>query len=287
MEPEQPINVHGQYHAVYVADTNDLPHTDINLDVKKVTDSTYQAQMAFYHYYKDNLLFSEVTNTCEPVINKDTILLNFVMSEEKNTPPKAPGARDKNGRFSKKEAPKPNAADSDQTVKIKDATKQKPSAKDSSSEDGNTVTIRILRHDCDWPRAFGSWTENRTKYIFPDEPKEPKEHFKRIDEDCVEVDGKKYYTEEFTARLLAKTIDTCAQVAAEDIEKLQKGTPNPSKEPEPTTTQPPKEDKKAEDRKIAETLSKIAAHVILGVFCIGLGAAAVFGILQLLQLFFR
>lgn len=85
VEPEQPINVHGQYHAVYVADTNDLPHTDINLDVKKVTDSTYLAQMAFYHYYKDNLLYSEVTNTCEPVINKDTVLLNFVMSEGKNT----------------------------------------------------------------------------------------------------------------------------------------------------------------------------------------------------------
>ena len=83
VEPEQPINVHGQYHAVYVADTNDLPHIDINLDVKKVTDSTYQAQMAFYHYYKDNLLYSEVTNTCEPVINKDTILLDFVLSKGK------------------------------------------------------------------------------------------------------------------------------------------------------------------------------------------------------------
>ena len=85
VEPKQPLNVHGQYHAVYVADTNDLPHIDINLEMKKVTDSTYQAQMAFYHYYKDNLLYSEVTNTCEPVINNDTVLLDFVMSEGKNT----------------------------------------------------------------------------------------------------------------------------------------------------------------------------------------------------------
>lgn len=81
VEPEPPINVHGQYHAVCVADTNDMPHIDINLDVKKINDSTFQAQMAFYHYYKDNLLYSEVTNACEPVINKDTVSLSFVMSE--------------------------------------------------------------------------------------------------------------------------------------------------------------------------------------------------------------
>jgi len=61
----------------------DMPHTDINLDVKQVTDSTYQAQMAFYHYYKNNLLFSEVTEKCEPIINNDTILLDFVIYEGK------------------------------------------------------------------------------------------------------------------------------------------------------------------------------------------------------------
>lgn len=85
VEPEPPVPVHGQYHAVYASPSEDMPHTDINLDVKQVTDSTYQAQMAFYHYYKDNLLFSEVTEKCEPVINNDTILLDFVIYEGKKT----------------------------------------------------------------------------------------------------------------------------------------------------------------------------------------------------------
>ena len=81
VEPE-PIKVDGLYHTMYFS-PEDSTHFDVNLGVKQVNDSVYQAQMAFYHYYKDNLLFSEVTELCEPVINHDTILLNLVMSEEK------------------------------------------------------------------------------------------------------------------------------------------------------------------------------------------------------------
>ena len=85
VEPEPPIHVDGQYHAVYVDFDDDTTHTDINLDIKQVTDSTLKAKMAFYHFYKDNLLYSEVTDECEPVINNDTVTLDFVMSDEGNT----------------------------------------------------------------------------------------------------------------------------------------------------------------------------------------------------------
>ena len=91
VEPE-PIKVDGLYHAMYLT-PNDTTHLDVNLGVKQVNDSVYQAQMAFYHYYKDNLLFSEVTEPCEPVINHDTILLDFVMSERKNTGTTKPANR--------------------------------------------------------------------------------------------------------------------------------------------------------------------------------------------------
>ena len=81
IEPERPvIKANGLYHAVYVSPSDSMP-ININLDVKQVTDSTFQAQMAFYHYYKDNLLYSEVTEPCEPVINGDTIHLNFLLSK--------------------------------------------------------------------------------------------------------------------------------------------------------------------------------------------------------------
>ncbi len=71
----------GQYHTVYVSPASDMPHIDINLDIKEISD-TLHAKMAVYHYYKKNLLFSEVTEDCVPVINKDTILLNFVLTED-------------------------------------------------------------------------------------------------------------------------------------------------------------------------------------------------------------
>lgn len=85
VEPEPPIHVDGQYHAVYVDVDNDTTHIDINLDIKQVTDSTLEAKMAFYHFYRDNLLYSEVTDACEPVVNNDTVLLAFMMSDGGNT----------------------------------------------------------------------------------------------------------------------------------------------------------------------------------------------------------
>ena len=82
IEPEHPvIKANGQYQAVYVSPNDDMPHININLDIKQVNNTTLQAQMAFYHYYKDNLLYSEVTEPCVPVINNDTLLLDFVLSK--------------------------------------------------------------------------------------------------------------------------------------------------------------------------------------------------------------
>lgn len=79
-EPE-PIHVDGLYQAVYVSPDEDMPHLNINLEVKHDTDTTLLAQMAFYNYYKDNLLYSEVTEACVPVIKSDTLLLDFVVSD--------------------------------------------------------------------------------------------------------------------------------------------------------------------------------------------------------------
>ena len=80
-KPGTSNHINGQYQAVYGSPNDDMPHININLDLKQVNNTTLQAQMAFYHYYKDNLLYSEVTEPCVPVINNDTILLDFVLSK--------------------------------------------------------------------------------------------------------------------------------------------------------------------------------------------------------------
>lgn len=74
--------VKGMYHGVYVSPAPDKPHIDINLDLKQINDTTMRARIAAHHYFKKNLLFSEVSDGCVSVINKDTINLSFVLYED-------------------------------------------------------------------------------------------------------------------------------------------------------------------------------------------------------------
>ncbi len=71
----------GQYQAVYVSPAKDMPYANIDLDIHSFQD-TLRAKMAIHHYYKDNLLYSELTNECAPDFNKDTLIFHFSMQDE-------------------------------------------------------------------------------------------------------------------------------------------------------------------------------------------------------------
>lgn len=88
----------------------------------------------------------------------------------------------------------------------------------------------------------------------------------------VEFEDKKYYSEACVEKIIGDTIMTCAKVAAAE---------EASKELEAKTIQAQKSEK---IKKTAWKLSKMAANLILFIFCVGVASFSVYGLMNFIKL---
>ena len=71
----------GLYHGSYATENNNEPRLEIDLRVAQVNDSTFDAQMAVHHYFKKNLLFTDLTSDFKIAFSEeqDTMNLSFTL----------------------------------------------------------------------------------------------------------------------------------------------------------------------------------------------------------------
>lgn len=71
----------GLYHGSYATEKNNEPRLEIDLRVAQVNDSTFDAQMAVHHYFKKNLLFTDLTSDFKIAFSEeqDTMNLSFTL----------------------------------------------------------------------------------------------------------------------------------------------------------------------------------------------------------------
>lgn len=71
----------GLYQGTYVSEGNNEPRLEFDMQVNQVNDTTYDAKLAVHHYFKKNLLFTDLT--CESKVqfseDNDTMSLEFTL----------------------------------------------------------------------------------------------------------------------------------------------------------------------------------------------------------------
>lgn len=201
--------------------------------------------------------------------------------------------RDKNGKFV-------GGKTDDGTVKIKVVKEDKKAdaAKSGKGKDKHEpkVTGYILRISGDLPfpefpcfpslgmRSLFS-TDNRDEEKQPAVPtiKEFAQYVSEKNPDSLTFNDSKYYSESFVSKVVAATIAQCAEKAAREEEQKKKIGE------EQKHIEEAKEElrKKVREYRIADTLSKVFANLLLGVFVFGLGCTAAFGLSQFGKFLFR
>lgn len=227
-------------------------------------------------------------------------------TEEKKSPVEEKGStetirvnRDKNGRF----ASNKKADDGSVKIKVVKEDKKADAAKPEKGKDKQEPKVKgyILRISGDLPfpefpefpkfpefprfpslgmrRLFG--IDNRDEEKKPAAPtiKDFAQYVSEKNPDSLTFNDKKYYSEQFVGKIVAETIAQCAQKSAQEDERSKKVAEEQKHMAEA------KEElrKKVRIHRIAHTLSKVLANLLLGVIVFGLGCAAVFGLSQFAQ----
>lgn len=219
-------------------------------------------------------------------------------ADEKNSANNVKVNRDQKGRFTS------DKKSDDGSVKI-NVVKEDEKADAAKSEKGNDkqepkVKGYILRISGDIPfiefpefleplpslgmrRWFGTDTREEEQESAAPTIKDFAQYVSEKEPDTLTFNDKKYYSEQFVGKTIAETVVQCAEKAAKD-EEHAKTLAEEQKRLEKAKIELRK---KVRIHRIANTLSKVLANLLLGVIVFGLGCAAVFGLSQFGKFLFR
>ena len=221
-------------------------------------------------------------------------------AEEKNSANTVKVNRDQKGRFTSDK----KSADGSVKINVVKENKKADAAKSEKGNDKQEPKVKgyILRISSDIPfpvfpefpefprfpslgmrRLFS--TDNRDEEKQPAAPtiKDFAQYVSEKEPDTLTFNDKKYYSEQFVSKIVAETIAQCAQKSAQEEERSKKVAEEQKHMAEA------KEElrKKVRNHRIADTLSKVLANLLLGVIVFGLGCTAAFGLLQFCKFLFR